>query len=403
MSKKIMSSVLLRYGLSLFPAACALILLNLSEFDWLAASGLTFLAFLALSILFITLIPLTKNIRKYYLSVSLAVFFGFVSVMILSDRPVIQTLLLSVYLIEIILLEPYPANLIETTALLGAVLITLSLILNFRNTSIVEISGSLITVAFPGLILSISGCLMVKYREIAVDLVDEQNRLADSIVSLTRTNSAYMNFAFSAQEKGMHEERQRITRDIHDIVGYTLTNNMMLMEAAQDIMMENALALPTIIETARNNAEEGLSRIRAALYRLRAEEDRRPAGLGAVVRLCGIFQQAAGITVNCHLGNTPLSLPSAVDSAVFHLVQESLVNSFRHGRASAVNIFFRCEADMLHVIIEDDGSGAEKIVAGIGISGMRERIENLEGRIETQSRLEGFQVKALIPLKRNSE
>ena len=75
------------------------------------------------------------------------------------------------------------------------------------------------------------------------------------------------------------------------------------------------------------------------------------------------------------------------------------MNSFRHAGASTVNIFFRHEAGMLYVTIEDDGSGAEKIVEGIGIQGMRERIENLGGRIETESRPEGFRVKALIPLE----
>lgn len=374
-------------------------MLHLENFDWRTAKGVTLLSLLAISGFFLIVLPLTRNIRRYYTIMSLGVLFGFAAVMVIADKPVIQVVLLSAYFTEIILFEPYPANLIETTGLLGGVLIVESLILSSGNSSGADIFSSLITIALPGLILSISGCLMIKYREIAVDLAEQRNRMADSIVSLTRTNSAYMDFAFSAQEKGMEEERQRITRDIHDIVGYTLTNNMMLMEAARDIMMENALALPSIIETARENAQEGLNEIRAALYRLREEENRRPGGISAAVRLCRIFQQAAGITVNCHLGNTSLTPAPGIDSAVYHLIQESLVNSFRHAGASTVNIFFRHEAGMLYVTIEDDGSGAEKIVEGIGIQGMRERIENLGGRIETESRPEGFRVKALIPLE----
>jgi signal transduction histidine kinase len=239
---------------------------------------------------------------------------------------------------------------------------------------------------------------MSKYREIVITLMEDHERLSDSVVNLTRANSAYMDYARDAQEQGMENERRRITRDIHDIVGYTLTNNMMLMEAAQDIMKENALALPSIIETARQNAQEGLDQVRKAMYKLRSQESAPPTGLLALTQLCKIFEQATSIRVQKNLGNLPPQINDEVDSAVYHFIQEALVNSFRHGKATEVEINFWMDRENLEVSVGDNGLGAGRVVEGIGIKGMRERVGKLGGMVRINTEMKGFHVYATIPV-----
>ena len=240
---------------------------------------------------------------------------------------------------------------------------------------------------------------LVRYRELTITLSAERDQLERSVVQLTRSNLAYLDYALDARQAGVEQERLRITRDIHDIVGYTLTNTMMLMEAAQDLMVDNPLGLPMLIETARTNSQEGLNRVRAAMYQLRERTAQPPVGLSNVARLCRIFAQATGINVTCDVGTAPLSISREVDSAIYHLVQESLVNSFRHGRATEIRATFRCEHRTLLVRVDDNGGGAVQVREGIGIQGMRERIEGVGGTVVVTNALVGFRVQATLPLE----
>lgn len=344
-------------------------------------------------------IPHTKTLISYYSTQGLTLFFGVVGILNSFDLPVVQILILVILLVEIILFEPFPLNFIESTAITLTVLL-LDLYFMIRNGFPIHlIIGNLSFLTVTGFVLSISGSFMLKYREIVVDFRDEHNKLKDSVVNLTRTNSEYLDYAVVAQEKGTEKERQRITRDIHDIVGYTLTNNMMLMEAALDIMKENPLALPTIIETARLNAEEGLTQVRNAMYQFREQENNAPVGLNALMRLGRIFEKATSVKVSFNFGNAPTSIDKETDSAVFHLVQESLVNSFRHGNCTEVQISFWCEEKLIKIYVQDNGNGAGIIIEGIGLKGMRERIEKLNGILQTRNVFDGFLVYATIPLE----
>lgn len=357
---------------------------------------LDFLVPLILSIGFLFAIPFTTTKASYY-AVQIATVVAFLlTATAAAEYPGVQIMLLVIFLGELILYEPYPLNIAETTGV-TLVLMTASAArlasLGLSTELVLRLQA--ITV-LPGVVISVFGSLMTKYREIVVTLGQEQNRLRSSIVELTRTNSAYQDYAVVAQEHATEKERQRITRDIHDIVGYTLTNNLMLMEAAMDLMQENALALPSIIETARENAQEGLNEVRAAMYKLREQENTYPIGLNAIVRLGRVFEQATGAKVTYEFSNMPLTITDQIDSAIYHLIQEALVNSFRHGAATEVTVSFWYGPGSVQVRIQDNGEGADAIVEGIGLQGMRERLGKVGGTLTASSETHGFTVDALV-------
>ena len=343
-------------------------------------------------------LPATKSIATYYTLLGSMVLLGIIAILIVNDILSSEVLILTIMLTVLILYEPFPLNLIETTSV-TLVIISLKLYsMTESDLTIPEMAENLSVLAVSGLFMSISGSLMSKYRELIVEVGDENIKLKNSVVNLTRTNTQYLDFAVLAQEKGMEKERMRITRDIHDIVGYTLTNNMMLMEAALDIMKENPLALPAIVETARSNAEEGLKQVRETMYQFRDQEPGSPTGLNILFRLGQIFEKATSVKVKFNFGNALISYSDEIDSTLFHLIQESLVNSFRHGNGTEVNISFWCTADLLKVYVQDNGRGAKNIHEGIGLNGMRERIEKLNGTLEVKNVVDGFLVYAVIPL-----
>jgi len=222
------------------------------------------------------------------------------------------------------------------------------------------------------------------------------------VVEMARANIQYQDFATAAAETAAEDERLRITRDIHDVVGYTLTNNIALMEAATDMMRRNPLGIPGLLRAARENAEEGLQQIRSKLYRLREQHEQKPRGVRAVARLCDLFGKATRIKVRVSYSNVKWEYGDVVDSAIYHLIQESLLNSFRHGKALHAEVTLWESDQAVAVTVSDDGRSATKLEEGLGPHGMRERIESLGGTVTIEALPGAFTVRAIVPIGEDS-
>ena len=75
-----------------------------------------------------------------------------------------------------------------------------------------------------------------------------------------------------------------------------------------------------------------------------------------------------------------------------------MLNAFSHGKASSIRVSFRASEEGLSVSVKDNGEGAKAVQEGIGIAGMRERIEKLGGRLEYGSSEHGFDIRMRLPL-----
>jgi pimeloyl-ACP methyl ester carboxylesterase len=84
--------------------------------------------------------------------------------------------------------------------------------------------------------------------------------------------------------------------------------------------------------------------------------------------------------------------------AASHFVQEGMLNAFSHGKASAIRVSFRASEEELRVSVKDNGGGAKEVQEGIGLAGMRERIQKLGGSLEYGSSAQGFDIVMRLPL-----
>src|SRR5581483_1130943 len=80
-------------------------------------------------------------------------------------------------------------------------------------------------------------------------------------------------------------------------------------------------------------------------------------------------------------------LPSAVETALFRVVQESLTNVVKHSQASSVSVVVTRKGDAIAAVVEDDGTGfdTDQTGDGIGLLGMRERLALLDGKLDVES------------------
>jgi signal transduction histidine kinase len=178
------------------------------------------------------------------------------------------------------------------------------------------------------------------------------------------------------------EERRRLRRDLHDGLGPTLASQALTLDTARLLLERDhpdPVAAATLLRVLKTQMQESITDIRRLVYALRppALDD-----LGLVGALRELTEQynGPGIQVGLVAPDTLLSLSAAIEVAVYRIVGEALTNVVRHSAARNCEVSLMQEGAGLRVRIVDDGVGLPaKRRAGVGLSSMRERAEELGG------------------------
>lgn len=219
----------------------------------------------------------------------------------------------------------------------------------------------------------------------------------NTIVNLAETNVGIQKYALTKKEEFENAERLRITRDIHDTVGYVLTNNITLLRACSYYVPQRLKKAHIFLNDALKNASNGLSETRNVLRKLR--EISRPSSSGEIETIIRLFRESTGIKVTFDLGNTLGSWGASLDAVFYRVIQEALVNSVRHGKATEVSIAFWKTDTELVLNISDNGKGSDDEAGkGIGLTGMQERLSFFRGTLEVRRYTYGFVLGIRVPL-----
>jgi len=243
--------------------------------------------------------------------------------------------------------------------------------------------------------------MLIKVKNSTIEELQENiERLDTAYQKVADANLDFQTYALFAREEAMEKERRRLAGELHDIIGYSLTNVIMLIQAAQ-LGKGDSEQIHAILEKARIHADESLREARQALAMLRTEPIDRPRGANLFLKLTKTFQEVTGISITIDFANMPSFLPTAAEKIIYRLIQEGLTNAFRHGRASAVFINFWFSDGNVTVRIRDNGYGVTTIQErpGIGLAGLREQVEQRGGEFKAGPVIGGFLLEAAIPLQ----
>lgn len=168
-------------------------------------------------------------------------------------------------------------------------------------------------------------------------------------------------------------ERERIARDLHDVLGHTLSVIVLKAELAGRLIERDPQRAAQEIADVEKTARTALSEIREAIVGYRSQ------GLPAEMELARNILQAAGVTLACE---SPLPQLQATEETVLCLaVREAVTNIVRHAQATQCRMRFATSGDGYHsLLIADDGAHT-KLQEGNGLRGMRERVQSLGGRL----------------------
>jgi signal transduction histidine kinase len=212
--------------------------------------------------------------------------------------------------------------------------------------------------------------------------------------------------------RAQDDERRRIAQLLHETTAQDLA--ALKMHLARLVRTEVGLssgdrgALAESIEL----AERSMSGIRTLSYLLHPPFLDEAGLLSALRWYAAGFAKRSGIEIDLDLPLTFERLPQDVETTLFRVVQEALLNIHHHAGSPIALIRLRVESDRLLLEIVDRGRGMPSTATaelpagggalGVGVAGMRERLQELGGTFEIESSDEGTTVRAQVPLSRDS-
>lgn len=206
------------------------------------------------------------------------------------------------------------------------------------------------------------------------------------------------------------EERLRIARELHDVIGHNISLINVQAGAALHRLKKDPVQAEEALGAIKTASRETLRELRTTLGVLRqVDEDAPTAPAAGLARLADLvaYAELAGLDVRSDTAGEPRELPVEVDLAAFRIMQESLTNVTRHAAAASVALRVVYGVTGVRVEVDDDGAGAPSRRndaggegTGNGIRGMRERARALGGELTAGPRPDGgFRVRAYLPYK----
>jgi two-component system NarL family sensor kinase len=208
--------------------------------------------------------------------------------------------------------------------------------------------------------------------------------------------------------KVQDEERRKLSRDLHDSTGQTLAALKIAVSFLQLSIKDDPSKMALVTDVA-NLADQAIEELRTMAYLL------HPPLLDEVGFACAAewyiegFAKRSGVNVSMEIATHHERMPRSMETALFRVLQESLTNVHRHSKAAHVTVCFRHQFEKVILEIRDDGCGieGERLVrlretsaeTGVGLAGMRERMNELNGTLEMESEGRGTTIRAVVPLR----
>jgi len=199
------------------------------------------------------------------------------------------------------------------------------------------------------------------------------------------------------------EERARIARELHDVVGHSVSVMTVQASAVRRLLRPEQEREREALLIVEQTGREALAEMRRMVGVLRRpEEGPALAPQPSLEHVERLVEQAreAGLPVELRVEGDPLPLPAGVDLTAYRLVQEGLTNALKHARARRAQVLVRYGDGGIEVTVSDDGRGAGSgDGGGHGLVGMRERVAVYGGELEAGPRPEGgYRLRARLPL-----
>jgi signal transduction histidine kinase len=227
--------------------------------------------------------------------------------------------------------------------------------------------------------------LMIGYLVSRVMMTQRQQRR-----ELIESNAKLEQHASTLEQLTVSRERNRLARELHDILAHTLSGLIIQLEAIKALQAKKPEEAEATLDQALEVARSGLTETRRALKDLRATQLDDLGLKMAMENLARSYILKTGIPIEYSIKNNPDLLQPQVEQAIYRIAQEALENATRHAQASRVWLDFQKTDDKISLRIIDNGKGFDlnhlSDEERLGIRGMYERSVAIGGKLDLESR-----------------
>ena len=233
---------------------------------------------------------------------------------------------------------------------------------------------------------------VTKHRELVQNL-EEKNE------ALIKINKQLSENVSAAKQLAVAKERSRISKEIHDILGHSVTVVISLLEIGRQNIHEDRVFSREKVTQSMDIIRSGLVELKKSIKK-HSKDVIEASKLNQDISKLIVDYEQAGVMVDYYYKDAEVNLSTQVYDTIYRICQEGLTNALRHGKAKQVTLGLRYVERHIDLFIIDDGRGCHEVVMGNGLKGMENRVQELGGFFSCGSPDgEGFNIHVTLPFQ----
>ena len=241
--------------------------------------------------------------------------------------------------------------------------------------------------------------IQMSEKERILQLNEKLNHANEELQQVNRQMEEYSRESIKNAET---KERNRLAREIHDTLGHTLTGIITGLDACVTLMDMAPEAVKEQLKDIADVARNGMTDVRRSVKALRPDALEKMELEKALVQMIEEMKRASNIEIDYCCTAKLTHFNKDEEEIIYRIVQESITNAIRHGKASKIGIAITMEYNIINIWIKDNGVGCTHIEKGFGLHHMEERLGMLHGSLKCFVD-NGFVLEASIPIRWGEE
>ena len=248
----------------------------------------------------------------------------------------------------------------------------------------------------------IDGLFFFGVGVVIANVIDTEVKMKILLEENHRQNHLLEEYAKQVEKVTLLEERNRLSRDLHDTVGHTFTSVIMGLDAVSYLMDASPEKAKEQIERLGEVMRRSLDEIRNYIHQISPISEEKETLSDQLKKVADGFALHTKTKITFNRLGTQAELSFQGTVTLIRCLQESLTNAVRHGRATDITITLNQQNDQVLLSVQDNGFGMNEIIHGFGMNGMRERLESLQGGLAVESQCgSGTVVTCVLPIRRS--
>ncbi|MDE1548437.1 sensor histidine kinase [Jeotgalibaca caeni] len=312
------------------------------------------------------------------------------------------------FLIDLLFISLFYANLHFLSLFMGAIFIVDTFLLQKRNWAFFQCAlfallllvltelnqlryevFQLVFLVFLGFI----SFIIADYRIRSEQLEKEQIEFQHVMNEMQKNKDVMEQYMGSMRDLYTLKERNRLSRELHDSVGHSLSTIIIQLGAITKLAETKAPAAAQMSGALREFATKSMQQVREQLAEMKPDHFSRNQVFTAIDEMVQDYMKNTSIQVNFGISEQLWFLSEKQELLLYRAIQEFLSNTTKHAEASRINIFLHFNEQDLILTMKDNGKGTDTVVPHLGLLSIKERVEEVHGSCTvTTSPGNGFQL-----------